>query len=146
MSEKNVYVATYGSLRRKMGNHSVNAMAGGEFVGLGKTEQNINLYAYCSGFPSVSLAHSSNEKPVVVDVYHTTQSGLEGPYDRLEGYNEKDPKRGFYDRTLVKINMDDGRELDAWIYHIDEETGPLVESGDWAIHRAGEKYYDGLAT
>ncbi|MGL5013756.1 MAG: gamma-glutamylcyclotransferase family protein [Bacteroidales bacterium] len=144
MTDKIVYVATYGSLRRGMGNHVVNSYANAEFVGLGKTERNIDMFAYCGGFPSISLEHTENNKPIVVDVYKTTLDGLEGPYDRLEGYSPNRKGGNFYNRTKIKIKMDDGSELDAWIYHIDSVTGPLVESGDWGLFKGGENYYDKL--
>lgn len=137
-NETPVFVATYGSLRRKMGNHGVNARAGGTVVGLGRTVQNADLYQYCGGFPSVSLAHQDAENTVRVEVYQTTEAGLFGPYDSLEGYPH------FYNRTEVPVKMDDGRELKCWIYHIDEETGPLVHSGDWCTHKCGDEYYDDL--
>ncbi len=141
MTEKNVLVATYGSLRRNMGNHHVNELAGGEFVGTGKTAGNVDIFAYCGGFPSISLKHCENGKPVVVDVYRTTQAGLEGPYDRLEGYSPTRKSGNFYDRSEVMIDMDNGEQVKAWIYHIDEQTGPLVESGDWGLYKGGEDYY-----
>ncbi len=133
-----IYVSTYGSLRSLMGNHPVNARAGGTVVGLGKTDKPFALYQYCSGFPSVSLKESHAHCPITVEVYETTEAGLMGPYDRLEGYPN------FYNRTLIDVNMDDGTTLKAWMYHIDEETGPLVESGDWCLHKYGEDYYKDL--
>lgn len=144
MTDKNVLVATYGSLRRGMGNHVVNTYADAEFVGVGKTKDNIDIFAYCGGFPSISLKHSDNGKPVVVDIYRTTQDGLEGPYDRLEGYSPTRKSGNFYDRTQVMVEMEDGSEVKAWIYHIDSQTGPLVESGDWGLYKGGENYYDKL--
>ncbi|MGL6100816.1 MAG: gamma-glutamylcyclotransferase family protein, partial [Fusobacteriaceae bacterium] len=137
--EKEVYVATYGSLRRLMGNAHVNKYAGAEFVGLGHTVKAFDIFAYCGGFPSLSLKHNDAKVPAVVDVYKTTEKGLKGPYDGLEGYPS------FYNRTLVDINMEDGKQLQAWIYHIDKQTGPLVESGDWCLHKVGENYYEQLA-
>lgn len=133
---KPVYVATYGSLRRNMGNHHVNNSAGAELVGLGKTVKSYTLYAYCSGFPSVSTEHPRDQ--VRVEVYKTTQDGLEGPYDGLEGY----PR--FYDRKLVPIQMDSGEVIEAWIYCIDREQQLVVEGGDWCLYKAGESYYDTL--
>lgn len=144
MSDKNVFVATYGSLRRNMGNFRVNERAGGEFVGTGKSKDNIDLFQYCSGFPSISLIHTDAGKPVVVDLFRTTQKGLEGAYDMLEGHHGKGNPHNFYDRTQVQIIMDSGEEVTAWIYHIDEQTGPLVEGGDWCVHKNGEGYYDAL--
>lgn len=133
-----VYVATYGSLRSLMANHRVNTRAGGTVVGLGKTAQPFALYQYCQGFPSVSLADEHAHCQITVEVYETTEAGLTGPYDCLEGYPS------FYNRTLVDVNMDDGTTLQAWIYNINEITGPLVESGDWCLHKYGEYYYKDL--
>ncbi|MCS5736871.1 gamma-glutamylcyclotransferase family protein, partial [Herbiconiux daphne] len=52
-------------------------------------------------------------------------TGLKGSYDALEGYPS------FYNRTQIPVVLDDGRELDAWIYHIDEEQKEGVAHGDW---------------
>lgn len=134
------FIATYGSLRRNMQNFRVNGSGGGEFFGLGSTDNNYNLYRYNGAyFPSVSLEHSSNNKPVVVDVFEAPLTGLTGPYDSLEGYPN------FYNRTQVPITLDDGRKLLAWIYHIDEDQGSddLVESGDWCSHNISD-YYENL--
>lgn len=133
----NVFIATYGSLRLGMENFRVNASGNGVHVGTGKTENNIDLYQYGGAyFPSVSLAHNSNGKQVVVDVFEAPEGddGLEGAYDMLEGYPS------FYNRTIIPIVMDNGDTLDAWIYHIDEEQSVLVESGDWCSHKGLEGY------
>lgn len=139
LETKPVFVACYGSLRSLMGNHRVNAMAGGTVVGLGRTKDNYDLFAYCSGFPSVSLEHSDNGLPVRVEVYETTEAGLTGPYDRLEGYPN------FYNRTLIPVVLDDGSEVGCYIYHIDQVSGPLVENNDWCLRKYGPNYYEDLA-
>lgn len=139
-----VFIATYGSLRRNMQNFRVNASGGGEFVGMGKTDDNYNLYRY-SGcyFPSVSLKHNSNGKQVVVDVFEAPVDGLEGAYDMLEGHNPDSPEGGFYNRTQVPVTLEDGRSVMAYIYHIDVEQSELIESGDWCEHNV-EDYYKSL--
>ena len=134
----NTFIATYGSLRRKMQNFGVNARGGGEFVASGKTTQNFDLYRYGgSYFPSVSLEHSDSEKPVVVDVFEAPLDGLTGAYDMLEGYPS------FYNRTPVEIQTDDGEVLVAWIYHIDKVQSTRVESGDWCTFNRPD-YYETL--
>lgn len=137
-AEGNVFIATYGSLRRGQGNFGVNARGGGVFFGQGKTEDNYNLYRYhgCY-FPSVSLAHNSHGVPVVVEIFEAPESGMKRAYDSLEGYSTS-PEHCFYNRTVVPIVLDDGRKLDAWIYHIDEDQDEGVEHGDWT------KYLDDL--
>ncbi|AFE86182.1 putative AIG-2 protein [Salinivibrio phage CW02] len=117
-------VAVYGTLRKGYGNHQVMKMVDGDFVAKGTTSQNFNMY-HMGGFPSVSKAHSSSETPITVEVYYVEEGGLTGPLDRLEGY----PR--FYNRTKTPVILDDGTLVDAWLYHIDEETGPVIESGDW---------------
>ena len=125
-AEGKTFVAVYGSLRTGMSNYGVNLRAGAELVGKGRTVEDYDLHRYAGCyFPSVSLTHSDSEKPVVVEVFETTQAGLTGPYDGLEGYPN------FYNRTVVPVVLDDGREVDAWIYHIDEKQTDVVDSGDW---------------
>ena len=132
MNEQNkVYVACYGSLRIGMQNEPVNYSAGATHVGQGVTCDNIDLFRYRGAyFPSVSLKHSANQKPVVVDVFETDMAGLTGPYDRLEGYPD------FYNRTEIDVCMGDGRKITCWVYHIDDEQEELVESGDWVEYNA----------
>jgi len=144
-SAQPIFVCTYGSLRRGMGNDWTNTNAGAELIGLGHTKNNHDLYSYGGGaFPSVSLQHSASEKPVRVEVYQTTEEGLTGPYDRLEGYYGGDHPHTFYNRSLVPVVMDSGEELECWIYHIDEEQPVRVEAGDWCVFKRGEDYYLGL--
>lgn len=137
-SEGNVFISTYGSLRRGMHNWPVNGMGNGKLVGLGKTDNNYNLYDLGS-FPSVSLAHDSHGTQVVVEVYEAPadHTGMTGAYDRLEGYPN------FYNRTEIPVTLDNGDTLTAWIYHIDEEGHRPVEGGDWCLHRSAT-YYDAI--
>lgn len=131
--QKKVYVACYGSLRIGMQNEPVNYSAGAVHVGQGITCKNFDLFRYRGAyFPSVSLAHSDNQKPVVVDVFETDMDGLTGPYDRLEGFPD------FYNRTEIDVCMDDGRKITAWIYHINDKQEELVASGDWVKYNTVE--------
>lgn len=130
-----VFVATYGSLRTGQSNFRVNLRAGAESIGLGWTAEPYQLARYSTAyFPMVSLGvHAGNR--VRVEVFKTTQAGLEGPYDSLEGYP------GFYDRTEVMIDMDDGSKVKAWIYHIEDQNraGEVVTHGDWAEYLGGSE-------
>lgn len=137
--EGHVFVVTYGSLRLGQANFRVNARGNGVHVGTGKTAENFNLYRYGgSYFPSVSLKHNSNGTPVVVDVFEAPLEGLLGAYDSLEGCYAPNDESNFYNRTEIKVELDDGSVLTGWIYHIDEEQSELVESGDWSKYLAGE--------
>lgn len=131
----NVFIATYGSLRRGMQNFSVNARGGGEYVATGESQANYNLYRYGSAyFPSVSLIHSNSGTPVVLDIFEAPELGMTGAYDSLEGYPS------FYNRTPIEVLLDNGDTLLAWIYHIDEEQEEVITSGDWCAHNV-EDYY-----
>ncbi|MFW3388493.1 UNVERIFIED_CONTAM: gamma-glutamylcyclotransferase family protein, partial [Kocuria sp. CPCC 205274] len=67
------------------------------------------------------------------------EGGLEGPYDRLEGYPH------FYNRTQVPVTLENGDTLTAWIYHIDEDRArEVTNGGDWCLYR-NEDYYTRLA-
>lgn len=128
MSEEKVYVVTYGSLRTGFQNFRVNERAGGVSIGEGWTKCNGKLSQYGSAyFPVVSLTGEGVVNPVRVEVFETDMKGLTGPYDGLEGYPS------FYNRSLVPVVLDDGREIEGWIYHIESESchGELVPSGDW---------------
>lgn len=142
--EGNVFIATYGSLRRGMHNWRVNEYGNGQVVGLGNTDENYNLYDLGS-FPSVSLAHNSHGAKVRVEVYEAPadETGMRGSYDRLEGYREG-ASHQFYNRTEIPVTMDNGDTLTAWIYHIDEDQSRPVVSGDWCLHR-NPNYYTDLA-
>lgn len=131
MSDK-VLVATYGSLRNGQHNYQVNLRAGATPLGEGWTVDNYDLYRYGDAyFPSVSLKHSESGKPVRVEVFETDKAGLEGPYDSLEGHSGNDNEYTFYKRTQIPVKLDSGKEVVAWIYHIDEPQHTRVESGDW---------------
>ena len=137
-----VLVATYGSLRLRMENARVNDRAGGKYLASGSTVNNYDLFRYGGGyFPSVSLVHSESKKPVVVDVYETTEEGLTGAYDMLEGHRGNDNPHTFYKRTQIPVRLDSGEEVMAWIYHIDEQQETRVPSGDWCTYKR-PYYYD----
>lgn len=121
-----VLVAVYGTLRTGEGNFRCMESAQGVSLGLGKTVENYNIYSL-GGFPKVSLTRNSHNVPVVVEVFETDERGLTGPLDRLEGYP------AFYDRTKVPVKLDSGETVEAWIYHIESNSGlsyPIL-NGDW---------------
>lgn len=123
-----VYVAVYGSLRTGMENFSVNISAGAKSLGNGFTDEPYRLSRYGKAyFPVVSLKKDDAVSPIRVEVFETDKQGLEGPYDRLEGYPS------FYNRTEVPVTLDTGEKVNAWIYHIDDIRchGDTVENGDW---------------
>ncbi|QDH46553.1 putative gamma-glutamylcyclotransferase [Aeromonas phage LAh_8] len=126
---KEVLVATYGSLRSGQANYHVNSRAGGESIGEGWTCKEYQLGRYRGAyFPVVTLGNPVSQ--VRVEVFKTTEDGLHGPYDALEGFPS------FYNRTQVPVRMDDGTEVMAWIYHIERNdvASEVVKHGDWVKH------------
>ncbi|WWV92025.1 hypothetical protein [Escherichia phage PJNS034] len=121
-------VAVYGSLLSGLHNHGVMERAKGKLIGAGESVQNINMYSL-GGFPSISLEHSSHGNTIRVEVYEVPDEGMR-PLNALEGYRGEDGPN-FYNRTPIKIKMDNGDMLEAFIYHIDETQSHPVIDGDW---------------
>ena len=138
MENNTVLVAVYGSLRKGLGNHPCMASAKAVFIDTG-IAQNFELWAYSGkNFPCVTETTDGNAE-VVVEVYETTQQGLEGPLDRLEGHNPDRPEHSFYDRKQVPIILDSGNIVQAWIYyHHDEPNVQQVVHGDWKEYVNGK--------
>ena len=121
----NNLVAVYGTLRQGHGNHRCMERAQGVFKFKGHTKENFNMYSL-GGFPIVSMAHSSHEQSVVVEVYQASDEGVTGPLDTLEGYPH------FYNRTQIDVVDGEGNVTEGvWMYHIDEEQRSPIKSGDW---------------
>lgn len=118
-----ILLACYGTLRKDMEQAWRHERSGARYLGTGATEEPYNLFQASSWFPSISLKHNSNGKPVVVDLYEVDEDKLP-IYDQLEGYP------GFYSRSHIPVIVD-GNRVTALIYHLDEVTGPVIESGDW---------------
>ena len=132
---KEILVATYGSLRTGQANEHVNDAAGAVSMGLGWTDKEYRLGRYGGAFfPVVTLGIPVSK--VRVEIFKTDERGLRGAYDRLEGYNAENPSHGFYDRSEVPVTLDDGTQVTAWIYHIEEEhaASEVVKHGDWEKH------------
>lgn len=128
---KEVLVATYGSLRTGQANFHVNDAARSVSLGEGWTKDEYQLGRYRGAyFPVVTLGVPVSK--VRVEVFSTDERGLTGPYDRLEGYPS------FYNRTQIPVILDDGREVMAWLYHIEDEgvASEVVKQGDWVKHNS----------
>ncbi len=66
--------------------------------------------------------------------------------DSIEGYREKTPDMGLYNRRQVDVETPDGEIEECWVYTFNSYDGRsqrgIVESGDWFEHRG---LYDQLA-
>lgn len=120
-------VAVYGSLRYGLHNHRLLSEA--KYIGTTTTVDDVTMYSL-GAFPSLSLTVGGNK--AVVEVYEVDKQTLED-LDSLEGFNGKG-QGNFYDRSVVKT-----KDLgEAFIYHIEEVGGVVVESGDWVQYVNGE--------
>lgn len=114
------YVLAYGSLRERMGNHRLI-----ERVGKNLIKNDIIIPGYnmkdMGAFPGIIKGNNK----IVCELYKTTEECIKGPFDMLEGYNKKDPKRSFYLRKLIDLpdKVEDGEVTvtKAYIYELNQE-------------------------
>jgi gamma-glutamylcyclotransferase (GGCT)/AIG2-like uncharacterized protein YtfP len=124
-SEETKLVAVYGTLRTGHGNNGV--MGSSKLIGLGKTVELFTLTDYCGGgFPALDKSVPTHN--VTMEVFEVLNQQDASRIDQLEGYGH-----GFYDRSIVEVQLDDGTVVEAWTYDIEGATSscPTVESGDW---------------
>jgi gamma-glutamylaminecyclotransferase len=83
----------------------------------------IEKYAlYVAGIPYVVPDEAVS--PVTGEVYATNPRIL-AALDVLEGHPQ------YYYREKIRVRLDDGKELSAWIYFYPEKMGALVKEGDY---------------
>ena len=56
--------------------------------------------------------------------------------DELEGYRPGDPETSLYTRTLTPVRLDDGNDVEAWVYFYNAPLGRAerIQSGDYLEH------------
>tara|TARA_R110000796_G_scaffold236214_1_gene355502 strand:- start:81704 stop:82093 length:390 start_codon:yes stop_codon:yes gene_type:complete len=128
MAEKNINIAVYGTLRSGFHNHRV--LGDSKLVSPGWTKEKYKLTA--NGIPFVNPNEALTK--VKVEVYSVTPSQLPD-VDRLEGYNPNNHDDSWYKRTLIKVELDDGNEVEASIYFCERDGKTLIESGDYADYK-----------
>jgi gamma-glutamylaminecyclotransferase len=128
--------AVYGTLRQGYSNHIV--IDDSEYIGTGKTKELYTLTAYCNGFPALDKSVPTHN--VVMELYQLLNEKTANRMDSLEGYGS-----GFYDRSIVDVELEDGSVVQAWTYDIEgcSESCPTVPNGDWSHHRPTmrERFY-----
>jgi len=112
------FVFVYGTLRKGFGNYRL--LSDAEFIGNAKTKDKYIMYA--RGIPFVSKNFSQSH--IVGEVYKVDKKTLRD-LDRLEGHPN------WYYREKVPVILEDGKEIEAWIYFNDMENGHTVETGDF---------------
>lgn len=102
--QEDYLVAVYGTLKRGNGNHRL--LSDSEFIGTGCTRKEYGLKSM-GGFPSII---AGNDR-VRVEVYLVNPKAM-SRLDQLEGYPS------FYNREQVTITLENGKELQAWMYFV----------------------------
>jgi gamma-glutamylaminecyclotransferase len=110
-------VFVYGTLLRGLSNHSLLAQA--RFLGEARTK---NLYAlYLDYFPKV--IRDETVSPIMGELYL-----VDGPTLAMLDDLEDHPFE--YRREQVTVIMDDGEEVQAWLYFHPKPGGYLLAGGD----------------
>ena len=100
-------VFVYGSLKRGFGNHD--CLQDSKFLGDAVTSHDCFVMHSFGAFPAVSMAQDDSLYFVTGEVYLVSRSTLE-VLDRLEGNGH------FYTRRLVNVQLDNGQEMEVWMY------------------------------
>lgn len=113
-------VFVYGSLRK--GGALNGALETSECVGAFKTKPEYSLYSL-GAFPALV----ANGKTAVVGEVYDVSPFILSYLDRIEGHPD------MYRRT--PIELDDGTEVEVYLFNYEPMANDLVESGDWiAFH------------
>ena len=115
-------VFVYGTLRKGFCNHHFLRRA--KFLGRARTKEKYALYV--GEFPYVV-----KNRPVsfiVGEVYAVDNAAL-AALDELEGHPN------CYKREKIKVRLEDGQEVGAWIYFYPRPRGKLIRKGDFAAHQ-----------
>ena len=126
--ERNILIATYGTLRKGFGNHKLIEKA--DYKGTFKTEPIYNLHSL-GGFPGLKKDGNTS---VVMEVYAVNQ---EEAYfvDCLEGYHPN-VKPTFYDKEFIDTPWG---KAGVYIYVNNPSKESLIESGDFYLDRKGKE-------
>ncbi|WP_456402146.1 gamma-glutamylcyclotransferase family protein [Persephonella sp.] len=112
-------IFVYGTLRKGFGNHRL--LENAEFLGIGRTKEKYKMTA--NGIPFVSKNEPVSY--IIGEVYKIDDKTLKR-LDELEGHPD------WYKREKVKIILETGKEVEAWIYFNEVSEGKyLVKSGDF---------------
>lgn len=113
----------YGTLKRGFGNHDL--LSESRFLGKAVTKDKYALYE--SGIPFVfKYQPVSRIKGEVYEVSNDTLTNI----DALEGHPY------WYRREKVPVILEDGREMEAWIYFYPVPEGTLNPSGEYGHGKA----------
>jgi len=126
LSKERELLFVYGTLKRGFGNHIY--LEGTRFLGRAETVEKYALYEV--GIPYV--VKGEGVSTIKGEVYEVGREELSA-IDRLEGH----PRH--YKREKVRVRLEDGREVEAWLYFLNSENGlfeRVVRYG--RLNRSGE--------
>jgi len=111
-------VFVYGTLKKGLSNHHYLEGGNATFLGQAITKKRFALYAdlYPYVYPKEAISHIKGE------VYLVDKETL-ARLDALEEHPD------WYYREKTRVILEDGREMDAFIYFHDEPSGRLIPSG-----------------
>lgn len=119
MARDTEYVFVYGTLRRSFQNHRL--LTRSPCLGGARTRDRYALYV--GEYPVVAKGRSVSR--IVGEVYKVDPVTLM-VLDALEEHPQ------VYRRELTAVVLDDGREIEAWLYFHPRPSGRLIENGDYA--------------
>lgn len=116
MSEEEVWVFVYGTLKRRHGNHIVMERARGTFICEAQSEEKLDLITGM-GVPWVIQPSDQTRegKHIRGELYRVPRRGLEGPLDSLEGHPWA------YRREQAWFTTPEGTRVRAWIYFMSDD-------------------------
>jgi gamma-glutamylcyclotransferase (GGCT)/AIG2-like uncharacterized protein YtfP len=121
---KPILFAAMGTLKR--GGSNSHLLSSSHFLSVGSTEPVYGMKSL-GGFPSLIVGDMS----VRVDVFTITPETLHR-LDGLEGYREDSPQHSFFTREIIKVTLESGEEVEAWIYYV-ANPDTIANSPDYTI-------------
>lgn len=137
MSALNAYVFVYGTLRRDAGHDMHHVLAAhASLVGSATVRGELYTLGEYSGL----IPRSDTTDRVRGELYEIEPAGVERALralDDYEGLGEKSLPPHEYRREMLPVEVDDGRQVDAWAYVLNRSLEGLerIDSGDFVAWR-----------
>ena len=120
-------IFVYGTLRKGFHNHRL--LKNSTFIGKGRTKKKYKMTV--NGIPFVSEKEGISH--IVGEVYEVDEKTLKR-LDILESHPD------WYERKKVKIILENGKEIEAWLYFNEiSEGNNIIYSGDFTDLKARPK-------
>ena len=137
MTKTHRHLFVYGTLRKDAG-HPMHAVLVRHASLVGRATVRATLYSL-GEYPGLVPSQDGADF-VKGEVYHIEDSGLERTLsflDDYEGLGPGNPPPHQFRREMVSAKLDDGREVDAWAYVLNQAHAGLrrIRSGDFVKWR-----------